>query len=974
MEREPIGLPDVGAPAPSDDPVAAAAGLARLQRALFGRRRLPPRLARYLLLQRLSAGGMGVVYRAYDPELDRAVAIKLVEAVPGDPQTTERRLAEAHALAALSHPNVVRIYDVGTYDGAEAAADPEVAALLPSGGMFLVLELVDGRPLGAWAAQGEHGWAEIRDAYVQAGRGLMAAHAAGLVHHDFKPANAVRGHDGRVRVLDFGLAREAGDPSEAPSRGTDDDEPSRGAVTRAGAHTRAAGTPLYMAPEQHEGGATGPATDQFSFCVALYEALYQQLPFEGDTAAALARRKREGQAEPTTGRGVPGWLGRAVLRGLAYDPRDRWPSMDALVDALQRDRRRSTRGRQALGLALGGALAAGALGLAYRDDDRRDACDDPAAALQGVWDPAREAQLQAAFEAVPRAYASTTWRMLDRQLDDYRDAWISSLEALCRPEPDPALDDALQPLARACLMQRRRELLAVVDTLAEADAGTVDHAQDTVEGLRSLRGCDDPAQLQLTEVLPRDPERRAAVEEAYGSLARARALRVAGREDDAVALAESVRAQAETLDYPPLRAEALRHVAVARTAAGDERGGHQALRDSIAVAIATNNHEAAAWAWIDLVLDEISLGAGYTAAQELIPVAEQAVARMHDGPMQTSWLNAVGGLHLYGGDVERGLIFLREAEQRLDDDGFGIARQLRVRENLALALAFLEQWDVAEQRLRPVIDRIVAHYGPGHPDEAVARTNLATIALNLDRPLEAIEQARTAVQIMRDVYGHHPRIATALTTMAESHYHRGELDQAREAALAALAEADHVEGAAESSRGGALHLLADLEKRAGNLAQARRYRARSVLLHERQYGPDGARTFIVRLDLAELDARLGQPAQARAALAEAIAWLEQPHPDVRARDRCWVHGQVGRVHEVLGQLDGALEGYERAWACVEAEGLPGDERALHGWALAQVLVGRDRDRAVALMRDIVEYAPEADRAEFQAWLREHDPP
>ncbi len=956
---------------PADDPVAAAAGLARLQQALFGgRRRQPPRLARYLLLQRLSAGGMGVVYRAYDPQLDRSVAVKLIEAEPGDPRTTERRLAEAHALAALSHRNVVRIFDVGTYDVGQAGADPEIAALLPVGGIFLVLELVEGQTLEEWAADGSRTWAEIRDAYVQAGRGLMAAHAAGMVHHDFKPANAVRGHDGRVRVLDFGLAREAAS-SEGSARGSGADL----ALTQAGAETRAAGTPLYMAPEQHDGGMTGPATDQFAFCVALFEALYGELPYTGTDVESLGRDKRRGQARlPSSGRRVPNWLGRTLLRGLEPEPSARWPSMEALIRALQRDRRRSRRLRWGLGLGIGAVAALGAVGINRTlRGGTEDLCDAPTKGLRGVWDDARKAQVRSAFEAVPRGYALTTWRAVDGRLDGYRDEWIEQVETTCGARQTPAFDDVLAPLAHACLQQRRRELAAVVDVLAEADEGVVDHAQATMSSLRELGGCIDPAQLRMVDVLPEDPERRAAVEEAQASLVRVGALRLAGRTDDAVALAESIRGRAEALGYPPLRAEALRHLAQARIASGDQRGGLQALREAIGAALATNNHRSAGWAWVDLVFDEVASGMGYEAALEFIPVAERAVARANDAPMQVSWLNAHGGALINAGKVEAGLVILRQAED-LSGENYGSGPDLRLQGNLAMAHGHLEHWEMAEIKQREVLAEILQHLGEGHPDEAIARLNLAAVVFHQGRADETLELATQAVAILRAAYGRHPDIADAYATIAEAHYQLGDLAGAREAALAALEEVAEVDGASETSERGALHMLADLEEREGHLEQAHGYRSRHVALGERLYGAESPRNWLGRLHLAELDARLGRSDQARATLVRAHQSLAERPPGLVDRQWCWLLSEIGYIHEGLGEIDAAIGGHEVALECTKELEVDPQQRALYEKTLAEALVDREPVRAVALMRKALLGAPVADRAEIEAWLGEHAPP
>lgn len=296
---------------------------------------------RYRLGAQLGAGGMGVVYEAYDPDLDRRVALKVI----GQSQRTlgavarDRLLREARAMAKLAHPNIIAIHDVGTV-GDEA---------------FVAMELVDGSTLKEWLQTSAPSRDELLDVFLQAGRGLVAAHSIGLVHRDFKPSNVIIGHDGRVRVLDFGLARLVGlTPAMDEPGPTNDSTRSAGSLTRTGAIV---GTPSYMAPEQWTGGELDERTDQFSFCVSLYEALYGVRPFEGTSLAELASRVAEGKvAAAPAGHDVPERLHAAILRGLSPSPAGRHASMQALLDELARARggRAVRRRRRRL---IGGAIA-----------------------------------------------------------------------------------------------------------------------------------------------------------------------------------------------------------------------------------------------------------------------------------------------------------------------------------------------------------------------------------------------------------------------------------------------------------------------------------------------------------------------------------------------------------------------------------------------------------------------------------------
>ncbi len=300
-------------------------------------------LGRYLVLDLLGQGGLGRVFSAYDPELDRKVAIKLLEprASRGAADLRARLVREAQALAKVRHPDVVAVHDVGVVGDQ----------------VFVAMELVDGTTLREWLLAKPREWTEIRDVFVAAARGLAAVHDAGLVHRDVKPGNILVGRDGRVQIADFGLARaldrEASEPDPRPTGA----RPSAlaDALTASGA---VMGTPAYMAPEQHRGERVDARADQFGFCVALFEALHGTRPFEGSTSEQLFAAAACGSIVDAHAKGVPGWLRRVALRGLAAEPSDRYGSMHDVIAALEHDRR--TRRKRAVAAAVA-LLSAGAL-------------------------------------------------------------------------------------------------------------------------------------------------------------------------------------------------------------------------------------------------------------------------------------------------------------------------------------------------------------------------------------------------------------------------------------------------------------------------------------------------------------------------------------------------------------------------------------------------------------------------------------
>ncbi|MCA9706357.1 MAG: serine/threonine protein kinase [Myxococcales bacterium] len=276
------------------------------------RPRLRPgtRLGRYVVGSLLGRGGMGAVYLGHDPVLERGVALKV--ALDEGSDVEPRMAREARMLAQVSDPHVVQVFDVGRFDG----------------GTFVAMEPVRGCTLGAWRRARTRRPREVLSVFAQAGRGLAAIHRAGLVHRDFKPDNVVLGHDGRARVLDFGLAVDAGTWASGSSTGDGLLDQTR--LTSTGV---ALGTPAYMAPEQHHGGDVDPRADQFSFCLALFEALVGRRPYQGATVDELLHEKLSESAGRQRRR-LPRRCRAAVLRGLRADRSERWPTMDCLLQEL----------------------------------------------------------------------------------------------------------------------------------------------------------------------------------------------------------------------------------------------------------------------------------------------------------------------------------------------------------------------------------------------------------------------------------------------------------------------------------------------------------------------------------------------------------------------------------------------------------------------------------------------------------------
>ena len=424
---------------------------------------------------------MGVVFAAFDPQLNRKVALKILRAnqsEAADKQQLRARLyREAQAIAKLSHPNVITVFDVGTVGAS----------------VFVAMEFVEGVTLTEYLEQ-PRTLDAILDAFSQAGRGLGAAHEAGLVHRDFKPDNVLMGFDGLARVSDFGLARS--DPSLVVE---DDDEPEFASdpadvgdvnllsspITQAGA---VVGTPRYMAPEQHAGAPPDPRSDQFAFCVALYQAIYRQDPFVAHTMERLVQAKQQGRImEPPEVVKVPGRIEQLIWRGLSPDPRRRYSSMQALLEDLRKDP--AVRGRPVLRWIVGLGLSSAALGIAalQSGDPKRTRCDEAEVRWRDVWNPARERVIRAAFEA---ADPEASWDVVARGLDAYGDAFAQQYASACAAVRGPRpTDDMVFQLRQSCLMERRDFADALIGLFEAPDRALVRAAPQAVAELPGLARC-----------------------------------------------------------------------------------------------------------------------------------------------------------------------------------------------------------------------------------------------------------------------------------------------------------------------------------------------------------------------------------------------------------------------------------------------------------------------------------------------------
>jgi tetratricopeptide (TPR) repeat protein len=814
----------------------------------------PAQIGRYRVRSRLGGGAMGVVYAAFDAELERDVAIKLVAMAygPGADELSERLLREARALARLEHPNVVRVYEVGSYRGQ----------------IYICMERVHGHTLDEWLSLRTRGWEVVLAVLIAAGKGLQAAHAAGLVHRDFKPDNVLIDAADDAHVADFGLVKysegaSAADPGEERWEGEAADVGSIG-LTQFG---NVLGTPAYMSPEQHFGEPVGPYSDQFSFCIVLYEALYGMRPFNGDSWAAIRMQVQEGSVPPPPlGSQVPRRLFRVLARGLAKAPGDRWPSMDALLEALTHD---PWRVRVRVAAIAGGLAAASTASYAFAVSSAGERCEVQSQ-LDGAWDAAREAEVSRAFAATHTPFSADTWERVKPRLDAYAQAWASEWKSSCEVHASGAQTSRMMDLRVACLSRRRTHLRALVDVLAAADAAVVENAIQAVAALPSVAECGDEEALLTPTPMPGDPAVAAQVEEVRDQLARANALERTGQFERGLPVAAQVRVAADRLEYAPLSAEAAlvegrMLMNLTRAAEADA-----ALLRAVQLGIGHDLHAIAAEAAAIRVYVVGLLREKPDEALAVAPVVEALVGRARDdGRLSALLLNNIGVAEFTAGEAERAEAVLHRSievmKKRSDTQDPVLPIALN---NLGSMLLERGSLEAARSTYQQSVELFVATLGDNHPLAGHPLAGLGDVSLRNGQPRDAIESYTRALMLWESSYGaDHTYLLAILPGLGRSHAMIGHPDEARRYLARAVEIAErHDRRGVELAA--ALEALGDLTAQEGGREQARGLYERAAKVFDAAAGTDSQKGARAALRAGELAAELGDR-------AGAIAWFER---------------------------------------------------------------------------------------------------
>lgn len=956
-------------------------------------------VGRYLILDELGRGGMGVVYRAYDPDLDRAIALKLLRVAPSkdDPDRSSDRaedrrarlLREAQALAQLTHPNVVSVYDVGIHEDE----------------VFMALELLDGQTAATWLAADRRRPVEVLRVFIAAGEGLAAAHRVGLVHRDFKPSNVIVGTDGRVSVIDFGVARASEGFGRRKSRvrtvedkssGSNDGSSDGDGLEGLGAASQSlakrslsssltidgavVGTPVYMSPEQHRRLDLSPASDQFSFCVSLYEALFGQRPFEGSSYRELRASVIRGELRvaPKT-RGVPAHVVRAIEKGLSNRPGQRFESMEDLLSELRRDpakMRRRVAGATGV-LALGAVAAAGWI----RDDESPAVCTGAQERVAQVWNPRVRQSLRGAFESSGSTLAESASQRVIAGLDDFSRQWSETYTSACKAtmiygeQSAEALD-----LRMGCLQGKLRQVEQLVGILSsDPDDALVQRAVQATSTTADLTECNDVEGLRDEIPLPDDPTAREAIEEARRLLEQAAVVHSTGDYEKSHAYAGEAAALARELEYPPLTARARLMQGRSAEKSGQWKEAEELLRELLFDAAQARDDVILASAWI-----ELAWVLGYrlernNEALALETTIEVAVERAGGLPqLRANAARVFGALHSTEGDYEAAEKYMRRYVDLHEEEGSGVDGVVGFA-NLGLLLLYRDEVAEGRRYLERALELGEETIGPDHPQVTAVLTNLA-LALKYQGELERSYEIYREVADRRMRVGgeRNPNTILALSNLASASFEIGKHEEALELGQRVVALRQEVEGPRVLQVGWDLGTLAQICWQMGLRDQAREHLAEAADIIESSLAADHPDTLRLRRIRATFDCETDEHAAGGFEELAQIRRIAQERQGVGHTSSAVLLTTLASCAERLGRLEEARQSWKTVLDELVAEQNKDESlvaAARFGLARTSWALGERNDEVLRLARQAAEgyersslEAHQKMRREVEVWI------
>ncbi|MCH9687142.1 MAG: tetratricopeptide repeat protein, partial [Deltaproteobacteria bacterium] len=726
--------------------------------------------------------------------------------------------------------------------------------------------------LTQWLKTTDRTWREVLEVFLPAGRGLHAAHMRDLIHRDFKPDNVMVSVDGQVQVMDFGLARA----STGSSTGSSTDNAAaelgleRDSALSQPTDGRLAGTPAYMAVEQIEAKPLGPTTDQFAFCVSLWQGVCGQRPFEGELVSELYLNMVEGNVRPPPASArMPRWLKHVLLRGLDPQPAARWPSMEQLLSVLERGRRR-WRWQVALAGAAAIAVSAGSV-FAWRQQQARAArelvatCEAEGATIDQIWNEGERDRVRLGLLGTKASFASDSLDTLVPWLDEYRDAWRAGRTEVCRHRTiERDWDEQRVDRSMWCFEDRRLQFEATINQIATSNVQAARRAVRVASYLEPVAACLDP---QLLQRLPAPPlELRDEIRSIRADLTESDQLRHNGNFADSLEVARKARQRADTLGWPPLRASARLIEGVSARNTGRFSDAEDALTTAYFDAEAAGSIEVA-----------------FRAARSLVPTLCQ-LQRYHEAE---TWSRHADAL----------------SPELSDPSGLDAAEKYYLLQRVYDGLGDYEAAALAgEQALRLRTEAL----GPAHPITAAAVRNLGLAYLKQERFGEALEMFDRSAAVWEDAVGHdHPYVGGLAEHRGRALLAMGRVDEALASMQQALAIHQQVLRPGHPSLAENLGGLSEVLLALGRIDEAASANQRAMAIEHDEFGP-GHRSFAARLrsasaiDLARgrSDIALERAMQARQFLE---ALLEPHHPELASAME-----RIADVMEQIGRYDDAV--------------------------------------------------------------------
>ena len=808
----------------------------------------PPRIGRYLIVDELGRGGMGVVYAAYDPELDRKVAIKFLLGEGRDPDAKARLLREAQSMARLSHAHVVHVHDVGTTE---------------EGAVFIAMEYIQGQTLGQWLKSSPHTSAEILKLFRQAGEGLAAAHAVELIHRDFKPDNVLLTPAGEAKISDFGLARPVAIEAEPllttpplnPLLAASEDTPNDNASTVLTQTGTILGTPAYMAPEQHLGQQADARSDQYSFCVTLFEALYGHRPFSGKNIGELRLRVLGGLIEePPATAGVPRWIFPVLARGLQVEPDERWPTITDLLVALDNDPNR-TRRRWLVGAGLIAVLGAGVFYVqhsrAAQVEASMRACTAPERALGDYWQRERP-RIRKAIVAVSTPGVQRMATLADDGLTTFVDGWRKTQRQTCEAAlHKETLTDEMLALRMTCLDRQRGRVESVIELFEDTDNALLGHINELLSTLPRPEHCTDFRYLARLDSGGADEPIEAAIEALRRRLFHVEAELKAGRYKEGQVHVMPLLEEALALGDRELIA----HVRLAHGRLATENG----LLDVALSSYLTSLREALSLGAEHLaakIANHLTYHTGYyqgmnAEAQRWSEVAAGLVDRTGDNDLLLQHLNYLGAIQTLGGDHMTALATYDRARVISEEVGVTPHDEAALANNRGIILAYLGRNEEAKIEHEHALALITQWYGEQHPDVALTSNSLGAVLISEGKLTRAIEHFERARAIQEQVLNtNHPHLALTLINLASANSELGNQQRALSIARRAQAILESI-GFSESVFNGYTELvLGDAHLRLGD-PKGSAHLEHAIEILEVSLGPDHVHLSLPLLSLAE---------------------------------------------------------------------------------------------------------------------------